>query len=86
MQEKQMESSSKSKVFAKILYRTYSDPSILQEFNYEGYDLPPECPYFDQFMTYWNENIPSTILEIKGFCKELNVDNYVHLPETFTVN
>ena len=44
MQEKQMESSSKitkSKVFAKILYRTYSDPGILKEFNYEGYDIPP---------------------------------------------
>ena len=84
-----MENSSnitKSKVFATILYRTYSNPDILQEFDYEGYDIPPECPCFDQFMTYWNENIPSTILEIKGFCKEIPVDNYVHLPETFTVN
>jgi len=76
----------KSKVLVTILYKTPDCPSIIQEFNYEGYDIPPEFPYFDMFMEYWKKNIPSIILDIKGLCDpELN-DKYVYLQEDFIIH
>ena len=59
---------SQSKVLVTIIYKTPDYPHLIQEFNYEGFDVPPDYPYFDKFMDYWRNNIPSIILDIKGLC------------------
>ena len=43
---------SQSKVLVTIVYKTPDYPHLIQEFNYEGFDVPPEYPYFDKFMDY----------------------------------
>ena len=72
---------SQSKVLVTILYKTPDLPHLIQEFNYEGFDVPPEYPYFDKFMDYWRDNIPSIILDIKGLCHQDITDRYVHLQD-----
>ena len=52
--------------------------------HYEGFDVPPEYPYFDKFMDYWNLHIPSIILEIKGMCHLDISEKYVHLYNNLT--
>jgi uncharacterized protein Usg len=77
---------SKSKIIATIVYKTPELPHIIQEFNYEGFDIPPEYPYFDLFMEYWNKNIPSIILDVRGVCKDSLIEKYVQLHDTLTVH
>jgi len=77
---------SKSKIIATIVYKTPELPHIIQEFNYEGFDIPPEYPYFDMFMEYWNKNIPSIILDVRGVCKDSLIEKYVQLHDTLTVH
>jgi|TARA_R100000808_G_scaffold2876_1_gene10755 uncharacterized protein Usg len=72
---------SQSIVLVTILYKTPDLPHLIQEFNYEGHDVPPEYPYFDKFMDYWRDNIPSIILDIKGLCHQDITDRYVHLQD-----
>ena len=75
---------SQSKVLVTIVYKTPDYPHLIQEFNYEGFDVPPEYPYFDKFMDYWNLHIPSIILEIKGLCHRDISERYVHLYNNLT--
>jgi uncharacterized protein Usg len=77
---------SKSKIIATIVYKTPELPHLIQEFNYEGFDIPPEYPYFDMFMEYWNRNIPSIILDVRGVCKDSLIEKYVQLHDTLTVH
>ena len=75
---------SQSKVLVTIVYKTPDLPHLIQEFNYEGFDVPPEYPYFDKFMIYWRSNIPSIILDIKGMCQHDISEKYVHLYNNLT--
>ena len=77
---------SKSKIIATIVYKTPELPHLIQEFNYEGFDIPPEYPYFDMFMEYWDKNIPSIILDVRGVCKDSLIEKYVQLHDTLTVH
>jgi len=77
---------SKSKIIATIVYKTPELPHLIQEFNYEGFDIPPDYPYFDLFMEYWNNNIPSIILDVRGVCKDSLIDKYVQIQDTLTVH
>lgn len=78
--------SSQSKVLIVIVYKTIEHPHLIQEFNYEGFDLPPEYPYFDKFMDYWRHHIPSIILEIRGSCHPDELGRYVHLQDKITIH
>tara|TARA_R100000306_G_C4354851_1_gene132118 strand:+ start:736 stop:984 length:249 start_codon:yes stop_codon:yes gene_type:complete len=77
---------SQSKVLVTIVYKTPQQPHIIQEFNYECFDVPPDYPYFDRFMDYWRLNIPSIILDIKGFCEQDLYSRYVHLQENLVIH
>ena len=77
---------SQSKVLITIRYKTPEYPNLIQEFNYEGFDVPPEYPYFDTFMDYWKKNIPSIILDIKGLCQENVMEKYVCLQDTIIIH
>ena len=77
---------SQSKVLVTIIYKTPDYPHLIQEFNYEGFDVPPEYPYFDKFMDYWKRNIPSIILDIRGLCHHDELGKYVHLQDKFTIH
>ena len=76
----------RSKIIATIVYKTPELPHLIQEFNYEGFDIPPEYPYFDLFMEYWNTNIHSIILDVRGVCREFPIDRYVYIQDTLTVH
>ena len=77
---------SRSKIIATIVYKTPELPHLIQEFNYEGFDVPPNYPYFDKFMDYWKSNIPSIILDIKGLCQHGISEEYVHLQDNTFVH
>tara|TARA_R110002020_G_scaffold475147_2_gene708805 strand:- start:134 stop:388 length:255 start_codon:yes stop_codon:yes gene_type:complete len=77
---------SQSKVLVTIIYKTPDYPHLIQEFNYEGFDVPPDYPYFDKFMDYWRNNIPSIILDIKGLCHHDVSGKYVHLQDNTFVH
>ena len=77
---------SQSKVLVTIIYKTPDYPHLIQEFNYEGFDVPPNYPYFDKFMDYWKSNIPSIILDIKGLCQHGISEEYVHLQDNIVMH
>ena len=74
------------KVFVQILYKDNSYPNLIQEFSYEGYDIAPEYPHFDNFLNYWLKNIKYRIVDIQGFCHDLKKEREVYLPDTFLIH
>tara|TARA_R110002020_G_scaffold139634_3_gene310598 strand:- start:71 stop:313 length:243 start_codon:yes stop_codon:yes gene_type:complete len=74
------------KVFVQILYKNNTYPNLIQEFSYEGYDVSPDYPHFDDFLNYWLKNIPYHIIDIQGFCQDLKKEKVVYLPDNFLIH
>jgi uncharacterized protein Usg len=56
---------------ARILYRMPDHPAILQTYVWQDYDLAPEFPELEKFLTFWRERLEGPLHSIEVAHKRL---------------
>jgi len=50
---------------AQIFYRLPDQPSLLQQFIWQEYDLAPEFPELKHFLDFWNSSIEGALHSVR---------------------
>ncbi len=50
---------------AEITYRLPDHPSLLQTFIWQHYDLAPDYPELQKFLTFWREKIEGKLFSVR---------------------
>jgi uncharacterized protein Usg len=50
---------------AEITYRLPDHPSLLQTFIWQHYDLAPDYPELNKFLTFWREKIEGKLFSVR---------------------
>lgn len=64
-----------------ILYYRLDFLHLLQEFQWQTYDLYPKFPRMTSFIDYWDQNIKAPIEEIKIYQQDKLINSYRNIKE-----